>query len=135
MLSDFSSLALHVLLRVLPDLASSVSEYESDFEIIDTCPAGWNLRISSSSEDDVLTVEFAEYHGHFGGYAESVPEKDALEVVNLIQSLITENTVLIVYYNADEYFGSEIIDSSNINKISTLAVGKDASFVVKRWSM
>jgi hypothetical protein len=104
MLSTYSARALALLLAALPDLQGSVTEQDDYIVIKTTSPAGWPFAIYS--DDEQLTVEFAEYHCHFGNFAGSTVEKDVASAVAFVKELRQGELVLATWYLGEEYMGS-----------------------------
>ena len=104
MLSLYSSRAKAALLALLPDLGQLLTEKNGAFEIATKTPAGWDFWVSS--EDEQLTVGFAEYHCHFGNFLGTTPENAAAEASKLINALRTGELVLAVQYRGGEYISS-----------------------------
>jgi hypothetical protein len=107
MLSDYSTQALSLLLDALPALQGMAREREDYFEIELTSPAGWEFGVYSYEER--MTVGFAEYHCHLGGYADSTVKADVAEAVSLIHSLRTQELVLAAWFRGNEYCGSYLL--------------------------
>ncbi|GAA3923136.1 hypothetical protein [Hymenobacter algoricola] len=114
MLSTYSSQSLAVLLKQLPDLVSLVRIEGEEFQIEQLAPSGWNLWVSSE-EEDRLTVGFAEYHCHFGGFQNDTPEA-AAAAANCIQELRTGKLVVAVWYEGDKYAQSNMSESTETPK-------------------
>lgn len=87
-------------MKTLPDLRGKVREREDYFEIEMVSPAGWELGVYSYEEH--MTVGFAEYHCHLGGYADSTVEEDVAETVSLIHSLRRGELVLAAWFRGRE---------------------------------
>jgi hypothetical protein len=129
MLSDYSSQALELILGALPDLQGLAEEREDYFEIETTCPAGWEFGVYSYEEQ--ITVAFAEYHCHIGGYAESTVEQDVEEAVSLIRALRKEELVLAVWFRGDEYMGSYMLPPSE--QPALVVSGPNQKVKIRKW--
>ncbi|GGF25319.1 hypothetical protein [Hymenobacter cavernae] len=130
MLSDYSSKALAQLLASLPDLQGLFTEREDYFVIDTTSPAGWPFWVDS--DDEQITVGFAEYHCHCGGFAGSTVEADVAEAVDFIQALRTGQLVLAVSFRGEEYAGSYPLPPDEQPR--NFATGANTSLKIRRWS-
>lgn len=131
MLSSYSSQALAILLKLLPDLVGLVSERGEVFQVELLTPAGWEFWLSSE-EEDYLTVGFAEYHCHFGNFQGTTPEEDATAAALFIRALRQGEVVLAVWYQGSTYAESSIIDATE--KPQTLLWGSNLTVQVKKWA-
>jgi hypothetical protein len=103
MLSTYSAQALVALQQLLPDLAALAVEKEEYFVIETASPSGWPFSLFSDEEE--ITVGFAEYHTHFGWH-EGDPGQDVMNAVEFIQQLWSGQLELAVYYQGEQYAGS-----------------------------
>lgn len=131
MLSTYSSETLALLLKAFPEFSELVVEQDEVFQIETTTPAGWDFWLSSE-EEERLTVGFAEYHCHFGGYQGDTPEADATQAVSFIKALRSEELVLAVWYKGEEYTGSDIIERNE--KPQQVVSGQNQTVKMKKWS-
>jgi hypothetical protein len=102
MLSTYSAQALVALQQLLPDLAALAVEKEEYFVIETASPSGWPFSLFSDEEE--ITVGFAEYHTHFGWH-EGDPGQDVMNAVEFIQQLWSGQLELAVYYQGEQYAG------------------------------
>jgi hypothetical protein len=130
MLSTYSATALPLLLAALPDLQELVTERAEYFVLQTVSPTGWEFGVYS--DDEQLTVEFAEYHCHFGGFEESSVEADVAETVAFIQALRTGELVLAVWYQAEQYMGSYPL--SPTEKPEPVVSGPNQVVTIRKWS-
>jgi len=103
MLNSYSTQALITLQVLLPDLVKLVIEQEDYFIIETTSPSGWEFWISSDEEE--LTVGFAEYHTHFGWH-EGEPHQDAADAAAFVAELQSGQLELAAWYEEQAYVGS-----------------------------
>jgi hypothetical protein len=130
MLSDYSSQALALLLDSLPDLQGLAKERNDYFVIEAVTPAGWTFWLDS--DDERLTVGFAEYHCHFGGFAGSKVEADVAAAIEFIQSLRTGKLVLAVSFRGGQYAGSYPLPPDE--RPQNLATGENTTLKIRKWS-
>jgi hypothetical protein len=104
MLSTYSKRALPLLLEALPEFKGLVKEEEGYFVVKGASPSG--LYFAISSDDEQITVCFAEYHCHFCEFDESLVAKDVNAAVSFIQDLQKGDLILAAWYQGKEYAGS-----------------------------
>jgi len=138
MLSPYSSQALKSLLTLLPEFAEAVTLKEEVFQFTFTTPAGWMFWLSSE-EEDCLTVGLAEYHCHFGNYAGTTAEQDAVAAATFIKALREGELVVVVQHRGEQYVGSWVQAATDAVPVGT---GESATpfsrlketFQVKMWT-
>ncbi|MGI4874139.1 MAG: hypothetical protein ACRYFX_23510 [Janthinobacterium lividum] len=108
MISSFSRKCLEIMLAAFPEFeqAGSVKLLDGYVEITQVAPSGWHLLISS--EDELVTVRFAEHSIHFGEFALDNDEQKALScaepAVALIRGIISEGIEIAAWKNSDNFF-------------------------------
>ena len=131
MLSTYSAKSLAILVDLLPDIANLATEKGEVFQVTLTTPSGWDFWLSSEEEEQ-LTVGFAEYHCHFGGYSGDTPEADATEAASFIKSLHNGDLMLAVWYQDGKYAHSQLVEP--YQKPQILMSGQEQTLQIKKWA-
>lgn len=129
MLSEYSSQALALLIDALPDLQGLATTKEEYFIIESASPSGHHFGLYS--DDEQITVEFAEYHCHFGTFAGTTVEEDVAEAISLIQSLRVGSLVLVAWYKGEEYMGSYLMPPNE--RPEQVVSGPNQVFKIRKW--
>jgi hypothetical protein len=130
MLSAYSSRALPLLLAALPDLQGLVTEQDEYFVLKTVSPSGWEFGVYSDEEQ--MTVEFAEYHCHFGGFEGDSVEADVAATVAFIQALRKEELILAVWHRGEQYTGSYPLPPTETPE--PVVSGPNQLLTLKKWS-
>jgi hypothetical protein len=106
-LDGYSARFLAAVLEAFPEFGSSVVSGAEPgcFSITVAAPSGAELRVETWSEESI-TIGFAEHHVHFGGWFDSVEERDFADAVEYLCGVTGGDYEVLVWELDGAFAGS-----------------------------